>query len=111
VSDDWDDDDGEDERVSPHDPSSHRLRILNAKCETCVFKPGNPMHLRPGKLRALIAANLAADAPLVCHSTLPYGKNPDFGPAVCHGWDESYDTNGVLIMKRLGGVDLIDPPP
>lgn len=80
-------------------------RLLSKQCATCVFRPGNPMHLGPGRLRDLIQANLDAGAFLICHDTLPYGEHPDYGRAMCRGYfDRYYDrTNLGRIMDRLSG--------
>lgn len=63
-------------------PTRRPPQLLAEKCSTCVFRPGNLMHLRPGRLKALIETNLAADAALICHMTLRYGAHPDRGSGV-----------------------------
>lgn len=89
-----------------------RPRLLAEKCSTCVFRPGNPMHLDEGRLRDLIQQHVAAGAALTCHQTLSYGKHPDFGEAVCRGFYDSVGerTNVIRVMERLGGFDEVPPP-
>jgi len=89
-----------------------RPRLLTEQCSTCVFRPGNLMHLREGRLHDLVNENLRAGAALTCHQTLSYGDHPDFGEAVCRGF---YDAVGprsqiVRIVERLGGYDEVPPP-
>ncbi len=44
---DWD--------LSVGDPDLGKSRLLSRQCDTCVFAPGNRMHLTPGRLRSLVA--------------------------------------------------------
>lgn len=94
---------------------TERPRLLSRRCATCVFHPGNRMDLRPGRLRDLVAANLATGALLVCHDTLPYGEHPEAGEALCRGyWDAYRERTGIWqVMTRLLGDDWwveVDPP-
>lgn len=87
-------------------------RLLSEKCETCIFRPGNLMHLSPGRLKQMVDDSLAENKTITCHSTLPYGKNPGFGAAVCRGF---YDTVGskswlIQIVERVGGFTEVDLP-
>jgi hypothetical protein len=68
------------------DPATGRVRVLSRRCQTCIFRPGNLMHLTPGRFEQVVRANVDAGALLTCHATLPYGNHPDFGPAVCAGF-------------------------
>jgi hypothetical protein len=72
------------------------LRVCSQMCSSCIFRPGNVMDLRPGRLRGLIDENLANNAAIACHKTL------DGERAVCRGfWDRHQrDT----LMCRLGLV-------
>lgn len=74
--------------------------VLSERCATCVFRPGDPMHLRPGRLRELIRDNLAAGALLVCHETT-YGQTEE--EAMCRGfWDRFREqTNVWRVMERV----------
>jgi hypothetical protein len=88
-------------------------RLLSRQCSTCVGRPGNLMHLRPGRLKDLIAENTGPEAlGLVCHETLPYGDYPDFGPALCRWFYDNYGhlANGTRIFGRLCGFTEVDPP-
>lgn len=80
------------------------LRVCSHLCATCVFHPGNLMHLRPGRLRGMIRESLAADSGIPCHKTL-YGER-----AVCRGFYDRY-ADATLLCRFGGivGVILIDP--
>lgn len=73
----------------------------------------DPMHLGTDRTHAVVEANLAANALLTCHATLPYGDHPDFGPAVCAGYRTRHRndvTTGRLAQMGVG-ILPIDPPP
>jgi hypothetical protein len=91
---------------------TRRPQLLAVKCTTCVFRPGNLMHLREGRFRDLIAANLAADAALICHKTLPHGEHPEVGPAVCRGYYDVHrrDVLAIRLVEAVGGFEVIPEP-
>ncbi len=94
------------------DSSRGGVRLLSRPCATCIYRPGNLMHLQPGRLKAITAANLAADSYLVCHATLRDGEHPQAGEAVCRGWYDRF-TNSTTFMQignRLRWWREVAPP-
>jgi Domain of unknown function (DUF4314) len=71
-------------------------RLLSERCPTCILRPGDKMHLGPGRLRAVITPTLAAGTFVVCHDTLTYGDFPDYGPAICRGFFDAYANSREL---------------
>lgn len=95
------------------DPVTHRPRLMAEQCATCIFRPGNPMHLRAGRLRQMVADALREGSQgIICHDTLSYGPHPDFGGALCRGFYDTvgYRNNFVRVMERLGGFTEVEPP-
>jgi hypothetical protein len=95
------------------DPETHKPRLLSRQCETCIFRPGNPMHLRPGRVKQMVSEALREGCQgIICHDTVSYGEHPDFGGALCRGFYDAfgYRNNFVRIMERLGGFTEVDPP-
>lgn len=89
-------------------------KLLAERCATCVFRPGNLMHLSAGRLADLIQSNIDAGALLICHSTLP-DWDPEVDKAICRGfWDGYRDEVAVVqVMERLFGPDWyeeVEPP-
>jgi hypothetical protein len=72
------------------DPATGGSRLLSERCPTCILRPGDPMYLGPGRLRAVIGEALAAGTFVICHDTLTYGDFPDYGPAICRGFFDAY---------------------
>jgi hypothetical protein len=98
------------QRLSVADPVKGRTRVLSRQCDTCIFGPGNPMRLAPGRLAQLVQQAQTSEGFIVCHDTLPYGPHPDYGPAVCRGFYDRYDTQALQIARRLWGISEVPPP-
>ena len=90
-----------------------RPRLLAEQCATCIYRPGNPMHLRPGALKEITNANLGDGVRgLTCHDALPYGNRPGYGEAMCRGFYDKFGhlNNYVRVIERLGGFTEVPPP-
>lgn len=82
------------------------LRIASERCSTCIFRPGNLMTLRPGRVRDMVDDVRQHDSYVVCHQTL----GDDLG-VVCRGSYEAAYTSPLQIADRLGFVELVTPKP
>lgn len=80
-----------------------RIHVLSTKCSTCVFRPGNLMHLKPGRLGDLVEGNRARDTAFACHQTL-YVKGQD--EAICRGYDDAY-WQQVTSLRLATLMDLV----
>lgn len=92
-------------------PETGKVRVLNRMCYTCIFRPDAKMTLTPERFAEVEETNVARGALLTCHDTLPYGRAPEFGPAVCFGfWARhgTYVAAGRIAL--LIGIIRIDPP-
>ncbi|MDG4761401.1 hypothetical protein [Micromonospora sp. WMMD710] len=96
-------------RLSVGDPELRKTRRLARECATCIFKPGNPMHLDPGRLKQMVTEARGDAGYIICHSTLPYAGSP-VPPAVCRGFADRYRTWQLQVMERLWGFVDIEPP-
>ncbi|MGH3737563.1 MAG: hypothetical protein ACRDT6_18435 [Micromonosporaceae bacterium] len=99
-----------DEPVSVADHDLGKSRLLSRQCDTCIYRPGNPMHLATGQLNKITTEARRDGAFAVCHDTLPYGKHPDARPAICRGFHDRYSTTSLQLMQRLWGFAEVDPP-
>jgi hypothetical protein len=69
------------------------------------------MMLQPGRLRDMVDEALSRQGfIIVCHDTLPYGPHPGYGPAVCRGFYDRYDTRALQLARRLWGIVEMPPP-
>jgi hypothetical protein len=87
-----------------------RVRVLTRRCGNCLFRRGQPFGA--GRAAEVIEANVASGALLTCHTTLPYGAHPDFGPAVCAGFwaRHGMQTAAGRIAGFMLGITRINPP-
>jgi hypothetical protein len=107
-------------RAADHDPGSAQditdphtggSRVLSRKCDTCILRPGNRMHLGPGRLAELLARTLPHTY-VVCHKTLTYGEFPEYGPAICRGFADKYGERSwaITLLRRCGRLVEVPPP-
>lgn len=82
-----------------------RVHVLAEQCSTCIFRPGNPMRLQPGRLRCMVREALERDSTIICHSTLGPSGN-----AICRGFFDAYDTTPLQLARRLNLIEF-DPTP
>lgn len=92
------------------DPVTGGSRLLRERCATCVFRPGNPMRLAPGRLRELLDESLP-DGYIVCHDTVTHGPCPNYGPAICRGFFHAYATRSTKIRLMRAFALLVDVTP
>jgi hypothetical protein len=77
--------------------------VCREMCSTCVFRPGNKMELRSGRVRQMVDEAKEHDSTIVCHKTL------DGDSAACRGFFDRHKTPPLQIAERLNLVKLIDP--
>ncbi|WP_327007630.1 hypothetical protein OHA72_10365 [Dactylosporangium sp. NBC_01737] len=104
------DDDAVPPRLSVGDPVSRKTRLLARQCDTCIFHPGNRMHLTTGRLKAIVTDAVADGSYVICHDTLPYGNHPEVKPAVCRGFYDRYRTWRLQVIAELFGFVDVEPP-
>ena len=93
------------------DPATCGSRLLSRQCATCILRPGDPMHLGPERLRAIISQALAAGSFVVCHDTLTYGDYPDYGPAICRGFFDAHAGRSPALILLRAFRRLVEVPP
>lgn len=83
-----------------------RVHVLDDKCGTCIFRPGNLMRLNRGRVAEMIRNARAKDTAITCHETY------DRDQAICRGF---FDTQREHIWplrfaQRLGIITFQAPP-
>lgn len=79
-----------------------KVHVLADKCATCIFRAGNLMHLRPGRLAEMVNTSVAEGGAIVCHKTL----GDDVDDAVCRGFHDAYG-NQVPALRLATALDLV----
>jgi hypothetical protein len=77
-----------------------RIAVMRTRCPTCIFRPGNLMHLDAGKVDDMVARATANEGTIVCHSTLGLDRQ-----AACRGFVDGHATLPLRLGYALGVVD------
>lgn len=86
-----------------------QVHVLSRKCDTCIFRPGNLMHLEEGRADRMAEEAVANQSVIPCHATI-YGE--DKAPAICRGyWDVHRRRVGILQVAERMDVVAYDEPP
>lgn len=93
------------------------MRVMGEQCQTCIFRPGNPMDLEPGRVRKMVDACVKNDVHIPCHEHMadPYEDEEEgeeglrqinLEDPVCRGFYDQYPGVGqmVRIATRLGQI-------
>lgn len=101
-----------DETETPIEPfRDGKVHVMSDKCSTCVFRPGNLMHLSPGRLKGMVDHVQETGVPFSCHQTLPYAEGAYVehygGAALCHGAVERYGEDSI-IMRMAHAHEIIE---
>lgn len=84
--------------------SRGKIHVMSEMCSTCVFRPGNLMHLQPGRLKELVDVNVGEGAALTCHKTT-FGQSDQ--EAVCRGYYDS-QKDRVPALQLAQAMDIIE---
>lgn len=85
-----------------------RVHVLRDQCSTCIFRPGNLMHLQPGRIADMVREAVAADSAIICHQTLDTISEE---AAVCKGFFYQHATQPLQVAERLGYINWVATPP
>lgn len=93
------------------------LRVQAEMCETCIFRPGNPMMLSPRRVSGMVAECDRRDTHIICHDTIDNAANEEWdglsrpmtdSEAVCRGYYDTGRRSQLLrIAERLGMVEMV----
>lgn len=72
-----------------------RVHVRKRMCKTCIFRPGNLMHLKEGCVDQMVA-DAGEDGCIPCHSNLDDPINP-----VCRGFFDKHKNTLLQIAERL----------
>jgi hypothetical protein len=71
------------------------VRLKAEMCGTCIFRPGNLMRLRPGRVRQMVDACNADHGHIVCHDTL----DRDTPGAICRGHADGPGAGNIMALR------------
>lgn len=79
------------------------VRVQAEKCATCIFKPGNKMDLRRGRLKDMVEGVRYIEGVITCHETMGHEEN-----AVCRGQYDSHKTPLLQLADAMGVIEWTD---
>jgi hypothetical protein len=76
------------------------MHVCSHKCATCIYRPGNLMHLEEGRKDRMEAEAVAQQSVIPCHKTL--------GPeaAICRGYWDTQRSN-VVPLRMAQAMDIV----
>lgn len=81
-----------------------RVHVMARKCSTCIYRPGNLMHLDPGRKDGMQADAIRDGGVIPCHQTIHGAREQE---AVCRGFFDVAKHEGLLgAAERLGIVEF-----
>ena len=83
-----------------------RVYVAAEKCRLCIFRPGNPMHLEPGRVKDMVDESVETGGAIVCHSTI----DDDRDDAICRGFHDAhgYRVPALRLAEALRIVRTVD---
>jgi hypothetical protein len=94
------------ERESPGNSfRDGKVHVVRSMCNTCIFRPGNPMHMNDGAVEQMIESALAEDSAIDCHKTLSCDTAVCAGFAAHHGGD----VLPLRLAAALGVIEKVEP--
>lgn len=82
-----------------------KVHVHATKCPTCIFRPGNLMHLPEGRVKEMVQEARGNWSVIPCHETLGDEAN------VCSGYAALRPQPDCLqLAERLGIIQEVDPP-
>jgi hypothetical protein len=99
-----------DPTIAVADWHTRTVRQCADLCGTCIYRPGNLAHLKPGRVQELTRSAIAAEGHVVCHDTI---GTP--APAICAGFARHPlgATRSLALRLVHAGVavlQLVTPP-
>ena len=81
-----------------------KVHVMEAKCSTCIYRPGNLMHLEPGRKDSMQADAIRDEGVIPCHKTIHGAREQE---SVCRGFFDVAKHEGLLaVAERLDIIEF-----
>jgi hypothetical protein len=81
-----------------------RVHVMAERCATCIFRPGNLMELRRGRVRRMVDDAKQRGSAIACHETILGQREQE---AVCRGFYELHKTPVLILAEAFGVLDEV----
>ncbi len=82
------------------------VHVMERKCSTCIYRPGNLMKLEPGRREGMEAGAIAEQGVIPCHQTIHGSRKQE---AVCRGFYDVAKRETLLQLAERLGIIQFDP--
>jgi len=80
------------------------VHVMERKCSTCIYRPGNLMKLEPGRREGMEAGAIAEQGVIPCHQTIHGSRKHE---SVCRGFFDVAKHEGLLaVAERLDIIEF-----
>lgn len=79
-----------------------KVHVQRAQCSTCIFRPGNLMHLHEGRVEEMVAECEQTGGVIPCHKTT-HGRRKQ--ESVCRGF---FDLRINVSLRLAVAMDVIE---
>lgn len=83
--------------------SEGKVHVMADKCATCIFRPGNLMSLKPGRVKTMVDEATANQSVITCHKTIHGQREQE---AVCRGYYDA-QVDKVLPLVLAHSMNMI----
>lgn len=80
-----------------------KVHVQRRMCNTCIFRPGNLMHLAEGRVEQMVEEATRDEGCIPCHKNLDHP-----GQAICRGFYDLHRTATLQIAQRLGYIEEVE---
>lgn len=84
--------------------SDGKVHVMPDKCSSCIFRPGNLMHLNAGRVKEMVDGSIQSGGVIPCHQTIHGQREQE---AVCRGFFDSY-ADQVPALRLAQAMHLIE---
>jgi len=82
-----------------------KVHVMERKCATCIYRPGNLMSLEPGRRDGMQADAIRDEGVIPCHKTIHLGGDE----SVCRGFFDVAKHEGLLAAAERLGIVVFTP--
>jgi hypothetical protein len=86
--------------------SDGKVHVQAEMCSTCIFRPGNLMHLEAGRVKEMVDGCVQHGGVIPCHKTT-HGQAEQ--EATCRGFYQSYSDKipGLFLAGHMGMIEEV----
>lgn len=82
-----------------------KVHVMERKCPTCIYRPGNLMKLDPGRKEGMEAKAIEDGGVIPCHQTIHGARKQQ---AVCRGFFDVAKHEGLLAVAERLDIVVFD---